>query len=752
VSGLALPAVGAQRRNWLGLAAILFVAIFALRAGHADHNALVSLLYVIPIALIAVERGMIWGLAAATLAVCLFGAWDVAGNQGHDVWHYLPPGAAFFLFGGLVGGLADRVRRITEHSRRFWDLSTDMLCTAGFDGYFKRLNDAWVHALGWSVEELCARPFLDFVHPEDVELTRRESNSLSGGDYETVTFENRYRCKDGSYRTLLWSARTAPGQTTIYATARDVTQSKRAQDELRHSERFLDSVLENLPNMVFVKDAQELRFVRLNRAGEELLGVPRMQLLGTAGYEMFSGYSGSAVVQDDRDVLAGGKVADFPEESIETPNGPRIVHTRKIAIRDDDGEPLWLVGISEDVTDQRLAERAALAATAEAERANQAKSEFLSRMSHELRTPLNAVIGFGQLLQLDRLDAGQAEAADQIVMAGRHLLQLIDEVLDISRIESGTMSLVLEAVDLEAVVDDALALIRPLAAEAGVELVGRGSGFAGLHVLADRQRLKQVLINLLSNAVKYNRSGGEVHVDCIEQEHYRVEIAVTDTGRGIDAEQLQRLFHPFDRLGAEGSGVQGTGLGLSLCKGLVEAMGGSIAGESRPQAGTTMRVVLYAAQDPGTPGPDPPQTTPDQQPARADRTIVYVEDDLSNLRLVERLVARLPHVRLIPAVQGKLAMELTRHHRPDLILLDLHLPDVPGREVLAQLKSDPATAAVPIVVLSADIDADGFAQLRDLGAAGYLTKPSDIGALLDVIRDGVDRLPTAEQMARALDE
>jgi CheY-like chemotaxis protein len=370
-------------------------------------------------------------------------------------------------------------------------------------------------------------------------------------------------------------------------------------------------------------------------------------------------------------------------------------------------------------------------------------------MSHELRTPLNAVIGFGQLLQLDRLDAGQAEAADQIVMAGRHLLALIDEVLDISRIESGTMSLSLEAVDLEAVVDEALALIRPLAEEAGVMLVGRTTDFGGLHVLADHQRLKQVLINLLSNAVKYNSAGGDVSVHCTEREHYRIEIAVEDTGRGIDAEQLQRLFSPFDRLGAEGSGVQGTGLGLSLSKGLVEAMGGTITGESQPQAGTTMRVVLYAAQDPAARSPDLFDAGDRQQPARPPRTILYVEDNLSNLRLVERLVARLSSVRLIPAMQGKLAIELARRHQPDLILLDLHLPDLPGRKVLAQLKGDPATARAPVVILSADVDAEDFARLRGMGAAGYLTKPIDIGSLLDVIRDGVARLPTTDGDERA---
>jgi signal transduction histidine kinase/CheY-like chemotaxis protein len=393
-----------------------------------------------------------------------------------------------------------------------------------------------------------------------------------------------------------------------------------------------------------------------------------------------------------------------------------------------------IYAFARDITGRKQAELAAQAARAEAERANLAKSEFLSRMSHELRTPLNAVIGFGQLLELDELDPRQTEAVEQILKAGRHLLDLIDEVLDIARIESGTMSMSLEPVHVGSVLADALSLIRPLADEAGVRITGDPSECGNLHVHADQQRLKQVLINLLSNAVKYNRPGGEVQVRCSEMTEERVEIAVADTGHGMTPEQLGRLFDPFDRLGAERGEVEGIGLGLSLSLGLVEAMGGTITPESKPEVGTTMRVEFAGAEgreDQAAARHAAPGATNGHRGAR--RTIVYIEDNLSNLKLVEQLLDRLPEVRLIPALQGRLGIDLARQHRPDLILLDLHLPDQHGREVLHELKRDPATAAIPVVIVSADATPAQLERLRADGAAEYVTKPIDVELLLKIV-------------------
>jgi PAS domain S-box-containing protein len=721
-------------RAWLAIAGLLFAAVFVWRIVESDPRALVTLLYVVPIAVVAVHGGVRWGLGAGALSLGLFAVWDVGWNHhGHGAWSYVARAAAFFVLGGVAGALADRVRAVTARSTRFWELSRDLLGTAGFDGYFTHVNPAWERTLGWSASEITSRPFLEFVHPDDRETTRTEAARLTSADYETRTFQNRQRCKDGSYRTILWSATSVPEQGLIYAAGRDVTERMRAHLELRASERFLDSVLENLPNMVFVKDARDLTYVRLNRAGELLLGTTREELIGTRGDALLSRQAADVLVQKDRAALAGDAVVDILDEAVDTPDGTRIVHTRKVAIRDDRGEPRYLLGISEDITDQRCAERAAQAARAEAERANQAKSDFLSRMSHELRTPLNAVIGFGQLLQLDEMNPGQSEAVEQILKAGRHLLELINEVLDISLIESGAMSLSLEPVHVTEVLAEALSLIGPLADEMQVHLISCPAKRDDLHVLADQQRLKQVLINLLSNAVKYNRHGGEVSVNCTELSDDRIEIVVADNGRGMSSDQLERLFAPFDRLGAEGSGIEGTGLGLSLSRGLVEAMGAAITAESQPEIGTTMRVELVVAT--AAPADATARTASAQTTERrgAGSTIVYIEDNLSNLRLVERLVARFPGVRLIPAMQGSLAIDLARQHNPDLILLDLHLPDMNGREVLDRLKRDPATAAIPVVVLSADASPARIKWLGAAGAAGYVSKPIDAKSLLEVV-------------------
>ena len=679
-----------RRRLVFAVAALLFVAVLLLRLASDGPDDFITLLFAVPIAMVAAE---------------------------------------------LVSGmLADRLQRVSADSARFWELSSDMMCVAGLDGYFRRLNPAWTRTLGWTQEELRSRPFIEFVHPDDRERTIAETASLSGDGYRTLDFENRYQCKDGSYRALLWSSTSVPDEGVIYAMARDSTASKQAQDEIRSSERFLNSVLENLPNMVFVKDAEELRFVRFNQAGEKLLGTSREALIGKSDRDLFSHEEAEFFIQKDREVLASGDVLDIPQEPIETANGTRILHTRKIALLDEHGDPRYLLGISDDITDRNIAERAAEAARAEAERANHAKSEFLSRMSHELRTPLNAVIGFGQLLELDDLDERQREGVEQILKAGRHLLELINEVLDISRIESGTMSMSLEPVHLGSVLAEALSLIRPLADGAQVSLRGDPSKLGDLHVHADQQRLKQVLINLLSNAVKYNRPGGEVRVDSLAPVDGRVEIAVADTGRGMTAQQLERLFEPFDRLGAESGDVEGTGLGLSLSIGLMRAMGGTIIAESEPEAGTTMRVELEAA-----PGPADEHAAPIGASGKADarspeeRTIVYVEDNLSNLKLVEQTLERLPAVRLIPAMYGKLGIDLARQHQPDMILLDLHLPDLHGHEVLDSLKGDPATRDIPVVVVSADATPTQIERLLAAGAAEYMTKPIDVERLLDVV-------------------
>ena len=351
-----------------------------------------------------------------------------------------------------------------------------------------------------------------------------------------------------------------------------------ANQELAEARGFLDSIIENIPHMVFVKDADNFTFVRFNKAGEDLIGQSREDLIGKSDYDFFPRDEADFFAQKDREVMQGRTIVDIPEEPLETEEGTRILHTKKLPILDQDGVPRFLLGISEDITERKLADQHLREAKDEAERANRAKDEFLSRMSHELRTPLNAVLGFAQVLQMGSLDNDEQESVKQILRGGRHLLGLIDEVLDISRISTGQLSISQEPVSVAAAIEEAVALVRPIAAERDIEF--RQEDVNGTHVLADRQRLKQVLLNLLSNSVKYNRVGGTVSISSEELVGGMFRIKVADTGLGIPTEAMERLFMPFDRLGAEASNVQGTGLGLALSKGLMDAMGGSLTAES----------------------------------------------------------------------------------------------------------------------------------------------------------------------------
>jgi CheY-like chemotaxis protein len=367
-----------------------------------------------------------------------------------------------------------------------------------------------------------------------------------------------------------------------------------------------------------------------------------------------------------------------------------------------------------------------------AERANRAKSEFLSRMSHELRTPMNSILGFAQVLSRKELPQDQRKAVDHILKAGRHLLSLINEVLDISRIEANRQQLSLEPVRVLAVVQETLSLIRPLAAQRGCaieEEVGIGEDW---HVEADRQRLAQVLLNLLSNAAKYNRPRGTIGVTGEVMEG-RVRIHVWDTGPGVPAEKLEQLFVPFERLGAEQSDVEGTGLGLALSRRLVEAMGGELRVRSTVGAGSTFTIELPAAA--AVEGSN-------VQPVRFERiarrggrtaTLLYIEDNLANLSLIETILAARPGITLISALQGQLGLDLAWEHRPDVILLDLNLPDLPGDEVLARLRSDARTQRTPVIVISADATFGRSDTLLRRGAQAYLTKPLDVDQFLGAI-------------------
>lgn len=415
-------------------------------------------------------------------------------------------------------------------------------------------------------------------------------------------------------------------------------------------------------------------------------------------------------------------------------------------VLNDNGDVVWIIHRVEDVTDltrledertnlaeelhQRLAElekvnRALLASEKAAAEASAFKSEFLSRMSHELRTPLNAILGFAQLIQLKHPDPDLREPVASISKAGRHLLTLINEILDLTKIEAGKMTMSLEPVPVVSTLEGALDLIRPIAESAEISLEVEMETCEELHVRADRQRLTQVLINLLNNAVKYNRPQGSVKVYCSDETPGAICIKIRDTGAGISEKDQMRLFQPFQRFGSPT--VEGTGLGLALSQRYVGLMGGRLyLAESDPE-GSTFAVELPSVEAPYSRVEEGRELGPlPENHASPSRKILYIEDNLSNMRLLELLFSDWPDLKLIPAMLGRLGIDLAHEHCPDVILLDLHLPDIGGEEVLAQLKSSSATRDIPVLILSADATPSQVRRLQDQGAADYFTKPIDL--------------------------
>jgi signal transduction histidine kinase/CheY-like chemotaxis protein len=393
-------------------------------------------------------------------------------------------------------------------------------------------------------------------------------------------------------------------------------------------------------------------------------------------------------------------------------------------------------GLRTSVNALELAQEESQEARGVAEIASLAKSEFIAAMSHELRTPLNAVVGFAQLLNMsDDRPAEDREQIGQILQAGRHLEELTDQVLDIARIEAGHLDLALMPTAWEEGVAEAIALVRPLAAERDITVECRVPRTPELLVVADKLRLRQVLLNLLSNAVKYNRRGGTVTVEVVEPPDSSpdmVRTRVHDTGRGIAPDHIARLFVPFDRLGAETTGTPGAGLGLALTKGLVESMGGAIGVDTTLGVGSTFWFDLPrgVAAQPG--GDVVVGSRPQTSPAPGIATVVVVDDNEANLDLLRRVLAMRPGIRAVFARDGAEALALVFAELPDLVLLDLRLPLIEGDEVLRRIKADPRTAQISVVVLSGVADTETVRRTRQDGADAYLTKPFDVHELLDL--------------------
>ena len=515
-------------------------------------------------------------------------------------------------------------------------------------------------------------------------------------------------------------------------------EQKKLDQRLRDQQFYTRSLIESNIDALMTTDAYSI-ITDVNKQMEALTGCTRDELIGAPFKNYFT--DPERAEAGIKSVLRGKKITDY-ELTVRARNGKEtVVSFNATTFYDRDRKLQGVCAVARDVTDrnrldQALQEKNIELETARsvAEKASLAKSDFLSSMSHELRSPLNAILGFAQLMDTDKAQApGQKESIAQILQAGWHLLKLINEILDLAKVESRQVPLSEEPVSLAEVLAECQGMIEPQAQQRG--LVLKFPHFAVPHfVQADRTRLKQVLINLLSNAVKYNQKAGTVEVTCTMGDAGRTRLNIRDTGAGLLPDQLAQLFQAFNRLGQEAGGEEGTGIGLVVAKRLVELMGGTIGVVSTLGGGSTFWFELLSVAEPMVPANDEPtHTIPLTEGGVRRRRLLYVEDNPANLKLVEQIVARHPKLRLLTATNGDLGVELARATLPDLILMDINLPGISGFDAMRILKAGPTTAHIPVVAVSANAMPFDVERGLKAGFYRYITKPIRVSEFMEAV-------------------
>lgn len=625
-------------------------------------------------------------------------------------------------------------------------------------------HEGHIHRFNAACEKLSGLTFskVQGKFPWDIFLPPEGANTLSKAAFNAYInyphaapnpYTSHWRTKAGDYRLIEWSntlLRDPRGEVEfMISIGSDITERKCIEKELRQSEERMRLVLNATNDGIW--DWNPITH-------EDYLSPRWKEIVGYRDDELpnlDSTFFG-LLHPDDQIAVTQAITKHFDdyapfclEMRLRHKDGRyRWILSRGEAIRDASGKPVRMVGSITDITglkqaeerlktlndelEMRVKQRTAemTAARDEAERANRTKSEFLSRMSHELRTPMNAILGFSHILEYENLPPHQLTYVQEIHRAGDYLLELINELLDLARIEAGKMLTVLQSVNVAAAVTSAAEITQPLINAKQIRLINQCPPCRS--VLADPTRLKQVLVNLLSNAAKYNRAGGDIKISSHLLDKDLLRLCVTDTGPGIAPEKQQQLFKPFERLGAEFSEVEGTGIGLALSKQLTELMGGHIGFDSALGEGSTFWIELpLAAEAKHT--AMPVQHDPAMAVHSPQQRVLYIEDNAANLRLVEAMLRHQPHLKLISATHGEFGLELSRRYKPDIILLDIHLPGIDGYAVLEALKADPATRDIPVIALSADAMAIDIERGLQAGFAQYLTKPVKMIVLQEAI-------------------
>ena len=608
-------------------------------------------------------------------------------------------------------------------------------------GRFLEINDALLVSSGYSRSEMLTMTYKDITPTDYAALDQEQLEDLQAKGHFGPYQKEYIRKNDGRYPVQLNGVviYDAAGRKLVWSIVEDISSRIQAERALRESQEKYQRLVEDIGDqfVIYSHRAVTGEVTYVSGGIQKMFGLAKDDVIGKSWDGIIKWLPeyrerAQAIIQQ----IIEGKLGftQFDLSFIHPGGDLRTIRVSCHPVTASAGE-LSIEGIVEDITERKTAERALITARHEAERASKAKSEFLSSMSHELRTPMNAILGFSQLLEMEDLSEAHQKYVQEIKNAGFHLLALIDEILDLAKIEAGRIDLRPEPVDVGVLVQECIALVKNLADK--MEVTIHSTGLTGQVLQADRIRFKQVMLNLISNAIKYNRSGGQIHVDAKESDQTGyLRIRVTDTGVGIAAAKIAELFQPFNRLDAANSDIEGTGIGLSLTRRVVELMGGTIGVESKLGVGSTFWFELPMEGCVNCSAPEetsPLQADVGQQASLKPHAIVYIEDNVVNLELVTKILAYRQHIQLIPASTPEQGLELIRVHRPDLVLLDINLPGMNGFEVLKTLKDIQGCNDIPVIALTSRAMAHHIEEGRAAGFTDYLTKPLNVSQFLSSI-------------------
>lgn len=651
----------------------------------------------------------------------------------------------------FVETISERVRAEDERDR-FFSLSFDLLAIAGVDGFFKQVNPAWETALGYSRADMLARPFLDFVHPDDRQATIEKTAQVMQ-EGKITRFDNRFLARDGSARWFSWNALALPDQGFIYAQGRDVTERRRMEDTLREREERLRAILDNAVEGIVTIDRGGI-VQSFNPAAEQIFGYAAQEVIGrnvtmlqpephrSHHDEYIARYLGGGV----KHVI--GITREVQGQRKDGGLFPLLLSVSEIRL----GERIIFTGIMRDITEQKRAEEELRQAKQAADQANRAKSDFLASMSHEIRTPMNAIIGMAELLSDTPLTPEQRRYVQSFQNAGENLLGIINDILDLSKVEAGQMSLESIPFDLGELVERTCELLAPRAHAKGLEFNCRTAPILPARVLGDPTRLRQVLVNLLGNAIKFT-DHGEITLS-VELEpgseaagRAALHFMVRDSGVGIAPDKLEAVFESFSQADATVTRrYGGTGLGLTICRRLVGLMQGRIWVESELGRGSTFHFTVELETS-GLAEPRPEQPSQDIAGLR----VLVVDDNPTSRQILEETLANWGAVATL-ADSGQAGIEAHAQaaagpHPFDLVLLDYRMPDLDGFQVAQAIRAQPAGKPPVMIVLSSDNSTDDALRSRQLGIADYLVKPVKRADLREAIGRALGGASSGEAQA-----